>query len=161
MYHTPDTVAQFLADHAPQEFCPSCLAHALNISLQRVRNDLGRLAQERVLVRIGGTCAVCSRTTATYGLMPDHAEPAEEVVAQYFAASPAGIGLCHSCLAEETRLNYHEARQGAVRLRAAGVIRLTVGHCTRCGRQRALVRREGRSGTAAGGMALGPDRGTV
>ena len=147
MARTPAMVAQFLADHAPQEFCPSCLARALNISLQMVRTDLGRLAQELVLVRIGGTCAVCSRTTGTYGLMPHHAEPAEEVVAQYFVASPAGTRLCHSCLAEQTRLSYHETRQGAIRLRAAGVIRLTVGHCTRCRRQRALVQRETRSGT--------------
>ena len=146
MNHTPATVAQFLADHAPQEFCSSCLALALSISLQTVRNDLGRLAQELVLVRIGGTCAVCSRTTATYGLMPERHEPAEEIVANVFAASPPGKALCHGCLAQEARLSYHEAQKGAARLRAAGIIRLIIGRCTRCGRHRALVQLDDRSG---------------
>ncbi len=148
MHHTPATVAQFLADHAPQEFCSSCLALALNISLQAVRDDLGRLAQEFVLVRVGGTCAVCNRTTATYGLMPKLDEPAEELVARLLATSPSGTALCHSCLAQEARLSYHEAQKGAARLRAADVIRLTIGHCTRCGRQRALVQPAERSGGA-------------
>jgi DeoR-like helix-turn-helix domain len=123
----------------PQEFCSTCLALALNVSLQTVRNDLGRLAQELVLVRVGGTCAVCSRRTATYGLMPERDEPAEEIVAQLFAASPARTALCYSCLAQEARLSYHDAQRGAARLRAAGVTRLSIGCCTRCGRHRALV----------------------
>ena len=139
MNHTPAMVAQFLADHSPQEFCSTCLALALNVSLQTLRKDLGRLAQELVLVRVGGTCAVCSRTTATYGLMPDRDEPAEEMVARLFAASPARTALCHSCLAQEARLSYHDAQKAVARLRVAGVTRLAIGRCTRCTRQRAIV----------------------
>ena len=146
MNQIPDTVAHFLADHAPQEFCSSCLARALNLSLQTLRNDLGRLAQEPVLVRIGAACAVCSRTAVTYGLMPGRPESAEEVVAQFFAASSAETAVCHSCLAQEARLSYHDAQKAVARLRVAGVTRLAIGRCTRCTRQRAIVQLVERSG---------------
>jgi hypothetical protein len=154
MNHTPATVAQFLADHSPQEFCSTCLALALNVSLQMVRNDLGRLSQELVLVRVGGTCAVCNRTTATYGLMPERDEPAEEIVAQLLTASPARTALCYSCLAQEARLSYHNAQRGAARLHAAGVTQFAIGRCTRCGRHRPLVQLDKGAGgvNRAGGL---------
>jgi hypothetical protein len=152
MNHTPITIAQFLADHASQHFCASCLAFALKIDLQTVRENVGCLSQDLVIVHDRGICAVCSRVTPTYGLAPKGAEPADEVVVRFFAASPAGTAVCYGCLAEELGLSYHEIHKDAARLRVAGVTRIFVGRCTRCGRLRTLVQPKQRTSepTSAG-----------